>query len=57
MKYKKVGALVPVEGMIWDNRYMALEDGAPNSELEGTFFKVTNGRDLYPGLLIREVKF
>ena len=57
MRYKKVGALVPVEGMIWDNRYMALEDGAPNSELEGTYFKVTNGRDLYPGLLIREVKF
>ena len=57
MRYKKVGALVPVEGMIWDNRYMAMEDGAPNSELEGTYFKVTNGHDLYPGLLIREVKF
>ena len=57
MKYKRVGTLRPVEDKIWDNRYMALEDGAPNSELEGPYFKVTNGHDLYPGLLIREIKF
>lgn len=56
-KYKKVGEIKPVKGMIWDNRYMALEDGAPNSELGGTTFKVTSGRNLYPGLLIREIKF
>lgn len=57
MKYKKVGELKPVKDKIWDNRYMALEDGAHNSDLEGTYFKVTNGRNLYPGLLIREIKF
>ncbi len=57
MKYKRVGTLKPVDDKIWDNRYMALEDGAPNSGLEGTYFKVTNGHDLYPGLLIREIKF
>ena len=56
-KYKKVGEIKPVKNMIWDNRYMALEDGAPNSDLGGTTFKVTNGRNLYPGLLIREIKF
>jgi hypothetical protein len=56
-KYKKVGEIKPVKDMIWDNRYMALEDGAPNSDLGGTTFKVTNGRNLYPGLLIREIKF
>lgn len=56
-KYKKVGTIKPVENMIWDNRYMAFEDGAPNSDMEGTYFKVTGGRDLYPGLLIREIKF
>lgn len=56
-KYKKVGEIKPVKNKIWDNRYMALEDGAPNSELGGTTFKVTNGRNLYPGLLIREIKF
>ena len=52
-----MGELKPLEGKIWDNRYMAMEDGAANSDLEGTFFKVTSGRNLYPGLLIREIKF
>ena len=56
-KYKKVGEIKPVKDKIWDNRYMALEDGAPNSDLGGTTFKVTSGRNLYPGLLIREIKF
>lgn len=56
-KYKKVGALKPVADKIWDNRYMALEDGQPNAELGYTTFEVTQGKDLYPGLLIREVKF
>lgn len=57
MKYKKVGEIKPIKDKIWDNRYMAAEDGAQNAELEGTYFKVTNGRNLYPGLLIREIKF
>ena len=56
-KYRKVGEIKPIADKIWDNRYMALEDGAANSELEGTHFKVTSGRNLYPGLLIREIKF
>ncbi|MBQ2852979.1 MAG: hypothetical protein IJE76_06275 [Bacteroidales bacterium] len=56
-KYRKVGMVKPVEDLIWDNRYMALEDGQPNAELGYTTFKVTQGKDLYPGLLIREVKF
>lgn len=56
-KYKKVGTIKPIVDKIWDNRYMAFEDGAPNSDLDGTYFKVTNGHDLYPGLLIREIKF
>lgn len=56
-KYKKVGMLKPVKNKIWDNRYMALEDGQPNADLGYTTFKVTQGKDLYPGLLIREVKF
>lgn len=57
MKYKRVGVIKPVEDKIWDNRYMAFEDGAVNSDLKGTYFKVTSGHDLYPGLLIREIKF
>lgn len=57
IKYKKVGVLKPVKGKIWDNRYLAYEDGAENSDLKGTYFKVKKGKDLYPGLLIREIKF
>lgn len=56
-KYKRVGTLKPVVDKIWDNRYMAMEDGAVNADLGGTYFKVTSGHDLYPGLLIREIKF
>ncbi len=56
-KYKKVGELKPIKDKIWDNRYMAMEDGAVNSDLGGTTFKVVSGRNLYPGLLIREIKF
>lgn len=56
-KYKRVGTLKPVKEKIWDNRYMAMEDGAVNADLGGTYFKVTSGHDLYSGLLIREIKF
>ena len=56
-KYKKVGTIKPIKRKIWDNRYKALEDGQPNADLGYTTFKVTQGHDFYPGLLIREVKF
>lgn len=58
MTYKKVGEIEPISGKIWDNRYMALEDGSPNADLDGTYFKVIKGaRNIYPGLLIREIRF
>lgn len=57
MKYKRVGVIKPVENKIWDNRYMAKEDGMENSDLEGTHFRVLSGGDIYPGLLIREIRF
>ena len=56
-KYKKVGTIKPIKRKIWDNRYKALEDGQPNADLGYTTFKVTQGHDFYPGLLIREIKF
>lgn len=57
-QYRKVGKAIPVPALIWDNRYMALEDGCDNSELKATTFRVkgTNG-SIYPGMLIREIKF
>lgn len=58
MKYKKVGEIQPISNKIWDNRYMAMEDGAPNADLGGTLFEITSGaKNIYPGLLIREIKF
>lgn len=56
VEYKKVGELKPIEGMIWDNRYMAKEEGAPGADLGYTTFKRISGHDFYPGMLIREIK-
>lgn len=56
IKYKKVGEIKPIAGMIRDNRYMASEEGAAGSELKYTTFKKVSGRDFYPGMLIREIK-
>lgn len=56
VEYKKVGELKPIPGMIWDNRYMAKEEGAAGAGLGQTTFKKTSGRDFYPGMLIREIK-
>lgn len=56
VKYKKVGEIKPIPGMIWDNRYMAKEEGAVGAELGQTTFKKVSGRDFYPGMLIREIK-
>lgn len=54
--YKRVGMLSPVEGKIWDNRYMAREEGAVGSDLTATTFTVKSGITPYPGLLVRQVK-
>ncbi len=54
--YKRVGTIQALQNLIWDNRYMAFEEGAVGSELGCTFFKKTSGKDFYPGMLIREIK-
>lgn len=56
IEYKKVGEIKPISGMIWDNRYMAKEEGAAGAELGHTTFKKVSGRNFYPGMLIREIK-
>ena len=55
-KYKRVGMIKPVEGKIWDNRFMAVEEGAENATLGHTTFEKISGDDFYPGMLVREVK-
>ena len=52
--YKSVATLKPEPGKIWDNRYMAVEEGAPNANLGATTFKKVSGKDIFPGMLIRE---
>lgn len=54
--YKRVGVIRPVEGKIWDNRFMAAEEKADGADLRYTTFKKVSGGDFYPGLLIREIK-
>lgn len=55
-KYVKVAEIAPVEDMIWDNRYMAVEEGAKGANLGKTTFKKVKGGDIFPGMLIRETK-
>ena len=55
-QYKRKGTIKPVKGKIWDNRFMAKEEGAENSDLGFTTFTKVSGGDFYPGLLVRELK-
>lgn len=54
--YKRVGIIKPVPNLIWDNRYMAVEEGAFGADFRHTTFKKVSGSDFYPGMLIREIK-
>ena len=45
----------PVEGQIWDNRFMAIYDKEDGSELKYTTFEKVSGKDFYSGMLIREI--
>lgn len=54
--YKRVGVIRPVKDKIWDNRFMAIEEGAPNATLGATTFEKVSGGDFYAGMLIREIK-
>lgn len=56
IRYKRVGTIVPVPGMIWDNRFMALEEGAPGANLKASTFKLKSGKVPYEGLFVRQIK-
>ena len=42
--------------LIWDNRFMAVEEKAEGASLKYTTFKKVSGGDFYTGMLIREIK-
>lgn len=54
--YKRVGVIRPMPNLIWDNRFMAVEERAEGAGLGYTTFKKVSGGDFYPGMLIREIK-
>lgn len=54
-KYNKVGEIKPVDNLIWDNRFMATEEGAEGSTLGFTTFKAVSGKNFSKGMLIREI--
>lgn len=54
-KYNRVGVIAPIENLIWDNRYMAEEEGAVGATLGFTTFRKVSGKDFVKGMLIREM--
>lgn len=56
IEYKRIGTITPVKDKIWDNRYMAVEEGAIGADLTATTFTVKSGSTPYPGVLVRQLK-
>ena len=50
--YNKIGVLKVNGKQIWDNRYMATGDSVKATDK--TLFSKVSGKDLYPGLLIKQ---
>lgn len=55
ISYHRVGVVAPVDNKIWDNRFMALEEGAVGADLGYTTFRLVSGSRPYSGLLLREI--
>ena len=54
-KYNRVGIIEPVPSKIWDNRFMAVEEGAKGADFGFTTFRKVSGKDFMRGMLIREI--
>lgn len=54
-KYNRVGIIEPIANLIWDNRFMAEEEGAVGATLGYTTFRKVSGKDFAKGMLIREM--
>lgn len=54
--YRRVGVVKPKKGKVWDNRYGALEEGSDAAKLGCTTFSKILGGNIYPGMLLREIK-
>lgn len=56
LSYQRVGIIMPKQGQIWDNRFMASEEETESANLKATEFTQISGEHFYPGMLIREIK-
>lgn len=56
ISYKRKGVIRAVKDKIWDNRCMAIEEEAEGANLGFTVFEKVSGDDIYPGMLVREIK-
>ena len=56
LSYQRIGIIKPKQGQIWDNRFMASEEGTESANLKATEFTLVSGENFYPGMLIREIK-
>lgn len=56
IKYNRIGTIIPVDGKIWDNRYMAYEEGAVGSDLHFSTFKLKSGKMPSMGHFVRQIK-
>lgn len=54
--YERVGTIKPIQGMIWDNRFMATYENITDANLGYTTFEKVSGTEFFPGMLIRELK-
>ena len=54
-KYERVGVIEPIPSLIWDNRFMASEEGAVGANLGFTTFRKVSGKNFTKGMLIREM--
>lgn len=54
-KFNRVGIIEPIANLIWDNRFMAEEEGAVGATLGYTTFRKVSGKDFAKGMLIREM--
>jgi hypothetical protein len=55
LSYTRVGVVKPIPSLIWDNRFMAVEEKAPGATLGETSFVTVSGKDFHSGMLLREI--
>ncbi len=54
--YKRIAVIRPVANRIWDNRFMATEEGAFGADFGATTFVKVSGGEILPGHLVRQIE-